>query len=385
MKTFLIVTVFLFVILSLGYLLMAKKKRDAKARKPRHREKQETPPDSGKAVTPVSHEKTHDRMEVLRESISDGLKSIFSGGQFDYPKGPVPLKKADIPQDVYERVKNRFGDMKEFSSVYEISQLLDDPQVDLSKIAKKISTDPILSNRILRTANSAYFGSGRSIDSINHALALLGFVNIKSILFHNTFSKKFSKESSANPLTQALWGHSIMTALCAVYLSEAFEGLHKGKLYTLGLMHDIGKFILPKLADEAAMDPKSILPYGEKTSILQEDALLGINHAIMSRIALEDSGISEPLLQVIEFHHFPLFTHKSSYLSKEEDQKYVTALYLANQIAKLFVEEEERGLFAVQPLHHSCQSFVNRSKLDLTFSDERVLADILRSRSLIEQ
>jgi HD-like signal output (HDOD) protein len=281
-------------------------------------------------------------------------------------------------------VKSRFGDMKEFSSVYEISHLLDDPQVGLSKVAKKISTDPILSNRILRTANSAYFGSGRSIDSINHALALLGFANIKTILFHNTLSKKFSKDTSANPLTQALWGHSIMTALCAVYLSEAFEGLHKGRLYTLGLMHDIGKFILPKLAEEAAVDPKAILPYGEKTSILQEDALLGINHAVMGRIALEDSGISEQLLNVIEFHHLPLFTHKSTYATSEEDQKYVTALHLANQIAKLFIEEEEKGIFAVQPLHHSYQSFVNRSKLDLTFGDERVLADIMRSRSLID-
>jgi HD-like signal output (HDOD) protein len=370
----------IFVVLIL-YLLVNKQKPPAQCRKNKHRVKNKLLPEPDKAVSSL-HKEQHDVMGVCRESIKRGIKSIFSGAQFEFSNEPMPLKRTDVPQELYRRVKDCVGDMREFSSVYKISNLLDDPQVDLSKVAKMISTDPILSNKILRTANSAFFGSSRAVDSINHALALLGFVNIKSILFHNVLSKKFSTATSVNPAIMALLDHSIKAALCGVYISDAFEGLHKGKIYTLGLMHDVGKFVLPELAHEGTFDPNVIIPYGEKVSILREDALFGINHAVIGRIALEDSGISDQLLNVIEFHHYPLFTHKSFHLSREEDQRYLTALYLANQIAKLFAKDTEKSIFAVQPLPPSYQGFINQSKLEMIFNDERVLADIFRSGDL---
>jgi len=340
-------------------------------------------PEQNKPVS-FRHKEQHNDTKVNRESIQRGLKSIFSGVPFDFWNEPLPLKRADVPQEFHSTIKDCVGDMREFSSVYKISNLLDDPQVDLSRVAKIISTDPILSNRILRTANSAFFGSGKAVDSVNHALALLGFVNIKSILFHNVLAKKFSATASANPSILAILDHSIKSALCAVYLSDVFEGLHKGKIYTLGLMHDIGKFVLPELAQRGIFDPHAVIPSGENVSILREDALFGINHAVVGRIALEGSGISDQLLNVIEFHHYPLFTHKSFHLSREEDQRYLTALYLANQIAKLFAKDDDKNIFVVQPLPPSYRGFINQSKLTMIFNDERVLADIFRSGSLSE-
>jgi HD-like signal output (HDOD) protein len=382
MKILLTISLLIIIVLILC-LLVNKQKQPARGRINKSRVKKESLPEQNKAISSL-HKEQHNVMGVHRESIQCGIKSIFSGAEFEFLNEHLPLKRADIPKELHRRVKDCVGDMREFSSVYKISNLLDDPQVDLSRVAKMISTDPILSNRILRIANSAFFGSGKAVDSINHALALLGFVNIKSILFHNVLSKKFSAATSVNPLIMALLNHSIKAALCAVYVSDAFEGLHKGRLYTLGLMHDVGKFVLPELAQGGTFDPNTIIPYGGKVSILREDALFGINHAVIGRIALEDSGISDQLLNVIEFHHHPLFTHKSFHLSMEEDQRYLTALYLTNQIAKLFAKDDEQSIFAVQPLPPSYHGFINRSKLDMIFNDERVVADILRSGSLID-
>jgi HD-like signal output (HDOD) protein len=375
---------FILVIIPIIYVLMNQQKKPIRGGKKKSYSSKRSLPDQNKPAPSSLHKKSYVLTEPLRESVNNGFKSILSGGKFEFLNESLPLKYSDIPPDLHKKVKNCIGDMRDFSSVYKISNLLDEPQVDLSKIAKVISTDPILSNKLLRTANSAFFGAGKTVDSINHALALLGFVNIKSILFLNALSKKFPIAASDNPFTKELWKHMIKTAYCAAYLSDAFEGLHKGKLYTLGLLHDIGKFVLPELAQGTVFDPGAISPYGGKESILQEDALLGINHAVIGRIALEDSGISEQLTKVIEFHHFPLFTHKSFHLTKEEDQKYLTALYLANQIAKLFVGEDEKQIFAAQPLPPSYQGLINLSTLNMIMNDERVLNDILRSGSLIE-
>jgi hypothetical protein len=184
----LVIAAVLFVALVL-FLLMRKQAPPAQARKSRPRVKREALPKQGQESPSEQKDKNKD-MEVLRETIQAGLKTIFSGASTEQADGPLPSTKYEISLDVYRAVKEGFVDIKEFSSVYEISTLLDDPQVDLSRIAKIISIDPILSNKILRTVNSAYFGSGRNVDSVNHALALLGFVNIKTILFQNVLSKK---------------------------------------------------------------------------------------------------------------------------------------------------------------------------------------------------
>jgi HD-like signal output (HDOD) protein len=330
-------------------------------------------------------DKPFDRIGTLRTHVLDGIKYILSSYRPEDPQSPLPLQRPEIKPDIIAEVKSHVGDMKEFSSFDELSRLLDDPNVDMSRIAKKISTDPVLSNKILKVANSAYFGSNFSVDSINHALSLLGLINIKAIMFHNAFSKKLSGSKIQNdPIYLTLWGHAISTATCAFYLSEALGGINRGKLYTLGLVHDIGKFIIPEMNGSRQADDYFMTPYGDKSCIIREDTILGINHAVIGRIAFEDSGLSEQLLRLIEYHHFPSFSTKPFFESKEEDSRYITALYLANQIAKLFVEEEEKRFFSIQPLPFSFGNFVNRSILEKIFSDGRVLSEIAKTKSLTE-
>jgi HD-like signal output (HDOD) protein len=324
-------------------------------------------------------------IDPLRAHVLDGIETILSSHSLKDPRTPLPLQRTEIKPDIVAKVKSHVGDLKEFSSAYELSKLLDDPNVDMPKIAKKISTDPVLSNKILKVANSAYFGSSMSVDSINHALALLGLINIKTIMFHNALSNKLSGSKIQNhPIYHSLWGHAISTAICAFYISEAFGGLNKGKLYTLGLVHDIGKFIIPEMNESKQVDDYFMIPFGDKSCIIREDSSFGINHAVIGRIAFEDSGLSEQLMRLIEYHHLPSFGSTSSFASKEEEKKYLSALHLANQIAKLFVGEEERCLFSIQPLPFSLGDFIDRSKLKNIFSDERVLSEILKTKLLTE-
>jgi HD-like signal output (HDOD) protein len=363
-----------------------------KSTPPPRRKKYNTHPPGGSAP-PSNKNATHTsdiynrplhRIVKIKADVLNGIDYILSGYRLDDIKSTLPLQRKEIRQEIVSKIKTHVGGMKEFSSFDELSRLLDDPDVAISKIAKKISTDPVLSNKILKIANSSYFGSSVAVDSINHALSMLGLVNIKAILFHNAFSNKLSGGKASNPFYQSLWGHSISTATCAFHMSDALGGLHKGKLYTLGLVHDIGKFIIPEMDRSRQDDDCFITPYGEKTSISREDACFGINHAVIGRIAFEDSGLSEQLLWLIEYHHFPSYGSNSYFVSTEEDKRYLAGLYLANQIAKLFARDEEKQLFAVQPIPAVLGNLVNRPMLEGIFSDDRVLSDIVKSKSLTE-
>jgi HD-like signal output (HDOD) protein len=324
-------------------------------------------------------------IDALKSTVLEGLNFITSNQKTVESTSQMPHELGEIRQDIVDAIKWQVGDMKEFTSAYEMSLMLDDPNVNMSNVAKRISSDPVLSNKILRAANSAYFGSRMAIDSINHALAVLGLINIKSILFFSMISKQsFHEEEHGNPIYRSLWNHSVLTARCAVYLADAFEGLNKGKLYTLGLLHDFGQFFMPRIVRKKQADRDFLIPFGERESIAGEEQLLGINHAVIGRIAFEGCGLSEQILRLIEIHHFPSFYSKGYLSMREEDKKYLTALYLANQIAKLFVDEEEKKLYAVQPLPASYHDLVSLQKVKNIFSDHRVLSEIVKTKTLTQ-
>jgi HD-like signal output (HDOD) protein len=326
-----------------------------------------------------------ERIYPLKSTVQEGINYITSSPVILDSKSTKPHQLSELSQDIIDSVKSQVGDMREFASVHEMSLMLDDPNVDMSKVARKISTDPVLSNKILKVANSVYFGSRIAIDSINHALIVLGLINIKSIFFYNVLSKQsYAKQAQKNPMYRSLWKHSVLTAICGFYVADAFEGLNKGKLYTLGLLHDIGKFIRPGLIRENQIDHDFLIPFGEKESIASEEELLGVNHAVIGRIAFEECGLSERMLRLIEIHHFPSFYSKGYLSMKEEDKKYLTALYLANQIAKLFVDEDEKKIYAAQSLPISYLDLVNLSKLKNVFSDNHVLSEIMKAKDLTE-
>jgi len=326
-----------------------------------------------------------ERIEPLKSSILEGMHYIVSNPQTMDSVSQKPHQFSELSQDVVNSVKSQVSDMKEFTSAYEMSLMMDDPNVDMSKVARRISSDPVLSSKILKAANSAYFGSRMAIDSISHALAILGLINIKSILFYNMlYRQSFHEQERGNPAYRSLWNHAVLTARCAVYLADAFEGLNKGRLYTLGLLHDFGRFFMPRMIREKQVGRDFMLPFGDKESIAGEEQLLGINHAVIGRIAFEGCGLSDQMLRLIEIHHFPSFYARGYLSMKEEDKKYLTALYLANQIAKLFADESEKKYYAVQPLPISYQDFVNLKRMKDTFSDDRVLSEIMKTKTLTE-
>ncbi len=334
--------------------------------------------------TSQKSEKT-EHIDPLKSAVLEGLKYILSNPKDNESIFQMPHELGQLNQDIVDSIRWQVGDMKEFTSAYELTVMLDDPNVNMSKVARRISADPVLSNKILRAANSAYFGSRMAIDSISHALAVLGLINIKSILFYNMlYRQSFHEQERGNPVYRSLWNHAVLTARCAVYLADAFEGLNKGRLYTLGLLHDFGGFFMPKIIRKKQVDLDFMLPFGDKESVAGEEQLLGINHAVVGRIAFEGCGLSEQILRLIEIHHFPSFYARGYLTMKEEDKKYLTALYLANQIAKLFVDEEERKFYSVQSLPSSYHDLMNLQKVKNIFSDDRVLSEIEKTKMLTQ-
>jgi putative nucleotidyltransferase with HDIG domain len=342
---------------------------------PGDREKGEDSPASGKW--------TDEQVDTLIERVAEGISSIFPSQPAQPFVRERTLSLGDISPGVIKRVKAITGGMRDFGASYRVSQYLSNPDISLSRVAAAIKADPVLTGKILHTANSAYFG-GQNIDSITQALHLLGLNNIRNIVYHKAFSRVIRKKGSlTDVVVELLWEHSVVTSICAFHVAGAFDGLDRDFMFTLGLLHDVGKFVNAEIFPTMGYTGDYTLPYAGGFGIDDEDSLFGINHCLIGRMAFENWGLSETMVHAVERHHHPSFIPREELGADGERLGCLTALFVANQIAKLFVDEEKRGVFTIEPLPPSYAHLVNRQELERRFSSKAIYSEIRKARVLI--
>ncbi|MBM3776291.1 MAG: HDOD domain-containing protein [Acidobacteria bacterium] len=120
--------------------------------------------------------------------------------------------------------------------------LLAQDEVPLQKVAELIRSDSAFSAEVLRLANSPLFGARARISTISHALCMVGFGRLYSLVITTALSN-FLGSASSNPLLAQCWRHSLACALAAEELAMA-AGVNKDYLHTAGLLHDVGRLAL---------------------------------------------------------------------------------------------------------------------------------------------
>ena len=110
------------------------------------------------------------------------------------------------------------------------------------KAASLLEQDPVLALEVLRLANSASVASRARIESISHALTMLGSARVRSLLVTAAARQIFvSRSRSIRELTQQLWAHSVAVASGARQIAVRAGFADKEAPYLAGLMHDVGK------------------------------------------------------------------------------------------------------------------------------------------------
>lgn len=184
--------------------------------------------------------------------------------------------------------------------VHELIDSFNSEDVSIDEIAKKLAADPVLSARLLRLANSAYYHVSRSVGTVNDAISMLGFVTVRTLVISSGLTGGY-KSMPGMDLSQ-FWRYSLHTAAVSSWLAKKV-GVNVDLAFTVGLMHGIGQLVmhsgmpeqmlhLDKLA--SPMDPRRIDM--ERTSFGYSFATVGAELARQWRF---------PLTFVDAIHHFP--------------------------------------------------------------------------------
>jgi len=190
--------------------------------------------------------------------------------------------------------------------VTRVIQLTDDPDSTAQDINNVLNQDQAITARVLRLANSAFYGYTRRINTVTDAVVFMGFKTIRSIVIAASVSDILNQEMAGYALEHGeLWKHSQCAAMAARLIARKAKLPTLDLAYTAGLLHDIGKVILNRTMKEAYFEVVEKVGEGEISFDQVENEILGFNHAsVGSRVAAK-WNLPDQLVEAIEFHHNP--------------------------------------------------------------------------------
>lgn len=122
--------------------------------------------------------------------------------------------------------------------------LLESPQCSLGKIADIIEKDPDLTARLLRFANSAFFGLSMRISTVTEAISLIGVEHVQNLLTVSNVIEQFAEISEEFVSMRSFWEHSLACGIASRLIALEGRLPKPDRFFVAGLLHDIGRLVL---------------------------------------------------------------------------------------------------------------------------------------------
>lgn len=188
--------------------------------------------------------------------------------------------------------------------VMELLSSIDQEDVDISVLARKVSHDQALTAKTLRLANSSLYSLQVKVTTIQQAITFLGFQSTRNLITAAAVTGCFPEGQCPAFDDKAFWRHSIATAACAKVLARRMR-LNQDYAFTAGLLHDIGRLVL--VSSYPALYQQVLEQRAANDSYLleAERAVLGVDHVEAGVALAEHWNFSDTMRLAIAHHHDP--------------------------------------------------------------------------------
>lgn len=213
------------------------------------------------------------------------------------PAGNLVLHADDIVASL--------GDLPSLPAVVmELLNNIDQENIDISVLAKKVSYDQALTAKTLRLANSSQYGLQVKATTIQQAITYLGFQTTRNLITAAAITGCFPEGNCKGFDDKAFWRHSIATAACARIIARMIK-FNQDYAFTAGLLHDIGRLVL---VSNFPRHFEQVLLYRETNDCYLLDAerhVLGVDHVQAGVALAEHWNFSDTMRLGIAYHHEP--------------------------------------------------------------------------------
>ena len=190
-------------------------------------------------------------------------------------------------------------------SVYAaLQRTLADGRSGATDVARVLEQDIGMSAKVLQLVNSAFFGLGRRISSIQEAVSYLGFRMIQQVVLASEVFKGDGLDSRSGLSLERLRDHAVLTAGIARRVL-AGDRKQAEDAWAAGLLHDIGKLILAAELPEHLLNAAQAAREAQQPMFRAEQELYGVTHAEIGAYLLGVWGLPYPIVEAVANHHVP--------------------------------------------------------------------------------
>jgi putative nucleotidyltransferase with HDIG domain len=189
--------------------------------------------------------------------------------------------------------------------VFQLVRSLEDPLLDLGRLEQQVEMDQALSTKLLRVANSSFYGLLRQVGTVRDAAMVLGFGALRSMAIAAATVNHFATLRLPPDFHyRAFWSHGMACGLAAELLAREHRE-PEGVAFTAGLIHDIGRLVL---ASQFPSHLDACFLHKARTGCGLLDAereVLGIAHPEIGAALARHWHFPVMVVDAIEFHHQP--------------------------------------------------------------------------------
>ncbi len=220
--------------------------------------------------------------------------------------------------------------------VAQLMMTLNEPTSSARDLERLVANDQAIAARLLKLANSAFYGLPGKVASLNRAITLLGFNTVRSLVLTIGVVDKFGGPSGGKYFDRGeFWEHSLSVAMVAKLLGARDPAFSPDEAHLAGLLHDIGKVIMDSFMPTKFQEAMQLVKEQDMNPLDAESSLLGLSHDEVGAIAAGEWRFPEFLREVIAYHHHP---EKST-----QFREIVELTATANTIVPALKEQEENG------------------------------------------
>ena len=187
-----------------------------------------------------------------------------------------------------------------------INELISTGETNNAELEQIILHDPAITAKILRFANSAYFGYSREIETISRAITLIGHKELRNLVVATSVISTFEDISSDLIDMESFWYHSVTCGVVARLLAVHKKNKGREKFFIAGLLHAIGKLILFSQFPKESAEVLRFKDQGDHAVINAERETFGFTHAQLGAELLKLWKLPPSIWRIIECQLNPL-------------------------------------------------------------------------------
>ncbi len=214
---------------------------------------------------------------------------------------------SETPSTVRERALRALGQLPPFSPILNrLIASLAQEDVSFAKVADLIEKDTVLAGNVLRLVNSALYGLRGTVNSIRHAVSLLGIVKLRNATLGMSVARMWAQVKTPPGWSMARFNHhSVGVALLSDLVAQRRAVSYAEGAFAAGLFHDLGLLLVAIGLPEEYKEISLLSQKGDKHPLECEMEVLGLTHAELSSLALASWNLPRPIQMAVRYQDTP--------------------------------------------------------------------------------